>query len=400
MTEPDWLDPDLGFGHEALPYCVFSLADHPPRIGVGVGEGVLDVAPLLEDETFAQDSLNDFMARGPSTWHEVRSRLAEVLHQPGARDRVGAHLHPRTRVQLRMPLRVGDFVDFYSSLEHATNLGKILRPHAPSLPPAWRHLPIGYHGRAGTVVVSGTSIGRPRGLRLVGGVPRYGPSLRLDFEAEVGFVVGVGSSLGEPISTASFAEHVFGVVLVNDWSARDIQSFEYVPLGPFLGKAFATSMSAWVVPLEALAAARCPGPQQDPPPAAHLRSQQNWGLNLQLKVELCGTVVSQPDFSTMYWTADQQLAHLTSGGAMVRTGDLFASGTVSGPGRQFGSMIELSDNGNSPVSCGPGMTRGFLEDGDSVTISGTALAGHATQLRLGSVSGTVRGATSSNEKRD
>src|SRR5690606_19139319 len=306
-------------------------------------------------------------------------------------DLVEPHLVPATEVRLHMPFDVGDYVDFYASQHHAENVGAIFRPGSPALPAAWKHLPIGYHGRAGTVVVSGTDIVRPCGLRRVGDAGEYGPSLRLDIEAEVGFVVGVSSSLGTPVPISSFAEHVFGVVLVNDWSARDIQAFEYVPLGPFLGKSFATSISPWVVPLAALEEARVTPPPRDPQPAAYLCDDEPWGLALDLEVSWNGTVVARPPFAGMYWTAAQQLAHLTANGASLRTGDLYASGTVSGAERgQRGSFLELSWNGTEPVRLADGTERSFLEDGDVVTISATAPGPDGTKVEIGSVAGRIR----------
>jgi fumarylacetoacetase len=306
---------------------------------------------------------------------------------------VSPHLLPRSEVTLHLPFTVADYVDFYCSLDHAGNVGRIFRPDAEPLLPNWRHLPVGYHGRAGTVVVSGTPVVRPCGQRRPPGAdggPTYGPSVRLDIEAEVGFVVGVGSGLAEPVPVEAFADHVFGVVLVNDWSARDIQAWEYQPLGPFLGKSFATSISPWVVPLEALDAARVGGPAQDPAPLPYLRRAEPWGLDLSIEVALNGSVVSWPPFATMYWTADQMLAHLTVNGASLRTGDLYASGTVSGPApAERGSLIELTWNGAEPLTLADGTTRSYLEDGDTVAISATAPAVGGGVLSLGEVTGTI-----------
>jgi fumarylacetoacetase len=268
----------------------------------------------------------------------------------------------------------------------------MFRPEAPELPEAWRYLPIGYHGRAGTVVVSGTDVVRPRGQRRLPGSdgPEYGPSRRLDIEAEVGFVVGVPSSLGRPVPAAAFGDHVFGVVLVNDWSARDLQTWEYRPLGPFLAKSFATSVSAWVTPLAALASARVTPPAQDPPALPHLADADPWALDLDMEVELDGEVVSRPPFRTMYWTPGQQLAHLTSNGASLRTGDLYASGTVSGPSRdQRGSFLELSWGGQEPLRLASGRAVTFLEDGDTVVLRATAPAEDGGRLGLGEVRGRV-----------
>ena len=292
-----------------------------------------------------------------------------------------------------LPFTVADYVDFYSSRDHASNVGRIFRPQSSPLPAAWTRLPMGYHGRSGTVVPSGTDIVRPSGLRRVGDDVEFGPSIRLDIEVELGFVVGVPSSLGVPVPTSAFPDHVFGVVVLNDWSARDIQAFEYVPLGPFLGKSFATSISPWVVPLAALDAARIeppPAMADDPPLADYLRDDEPWGLDITFEVSWNDTVVSRPPFASMSWTAAQQLAHLTVNGASLRTGDLYASGTVSGPVReQRGSFLELSWNGAEPVTLDDGRTRTFLEDGDTVTISATAPGPDGRRLGLGSVTGTI-----------
>jgi fumarylacetoacetase len=282
---------------------------------------------------------------------------------------------------------VGDYVDFYSSLEHATNLGRLFRPEGDPLLPNWRHLPVGYHGRSGTVVVSGTPLVRPCGQTKGPDdtEPRFGPTRRLDIELELAFVVGVGSGLGAPVPASAFRDHVFGVVLVNDWSARDIQAWEYQPLGPFLGKSFATSMSAWVTPLALLEDRFVAPPVQEPEPLPYLRAPGDWALDLELEVELSGTVVSRTNASGLYWTMPQQLAHATVNGAAVSTGDLFASGTISGSehGSQ-GSLIELTQNGAHPIRLGDGSTRVFLEDDDEVI-----LRGRAGGLEFGEVRGTI-----------
>jgi fumarylacetoacetase len=291
-----------------------------------------------------------------------------------------------------LPFEVADYVDFYSSQHHAENVGRIFRPDAEPLTPNWKHLPVGYHGRSGTVVVSGTDVVRPSGQRKspTDQAPSFGPSTRLDIEAEVGFVVGVPSAPGSPVPVGGFRDHVFGVCLVNDWSARDLQSWEYVPLGPFLGKSFATSISAWVVPLDALETARVTPPVQQPEVLPYLRGDEPWGLDLELEISWNGQVVSRPGFAGMYWTPAQQLAHLTVNGASLRTGDLFASGTVSGPDRgQRGSFLELSWNGTEPVELGDGTTRGFLEDGDLVSISASAPGPDGARIGFGSVAGRI-----------
>jgi fumarylacetoacetase len=300
-------------------------------------------------------------------------------------------LHPLAGLRPVLPVSIADYVDFYSSEHHAANAGQIFRPGQPPLLPNWKHLPVGYHGRAGTVVVSGTPIIRPSGQRKgpAAATPTFGPSQRLDIEAEVGFVVGVPSALGSPVTVDRFAEHVFGVALVNDWSARDLQGWEAQPLGPFLGKSFATSMSAWITPLAALAGAWVPLPAQDPPVLDYLREPRRRGLDLSLTVRWNGTVVSEPPFAAMYWTPAQQLAHLTVNGASLRTGDLYASGTVSGPRRdQVGSFLELSWGGAEPVRLA-GDQRTFLLDGDTVTIEATAPGPDGGRITLGEVTGTV-----------
>ncbi|MFF4773767.1 fumarylacetoacetase [Microtetraspora fusca] len=378
------------FGLDNLPYGVFSRPGEAPRVGVRVGDHVLDLAPVLHDEVFAAPSLNPFLARGRTAWQETRARLRTLLaadradEAGGNRAVVEPHLVPLDQVTMHLPVEVADYVDFYASLEHASNLGRIFRPDEEPLKPNWRHLPVGYHGRAGTVVVSGTPIRRPCGQRMPG--PSFGPSVRLDIEAELGFVVGSPTRLGE--RAGAFDDHVFGVTLVNDWSARDIQAWEYVPLGPFLGKSFATSISPWITPLEALRPARVAGREQDPAPMDYLRRDAPWGLDLALRIELNGETISTPSYQGMYWTPDQMLAHMTVNGASLRTGDLFASGTISSEGA-FGSLIEVTWNGAEPIKLADGTTRSFLEDGDTVTISAVAPGG----IALGEVTGRITPAT-------
>lgn len=376
-----------GFGASHLPYGVFSPPSAPPRVGVRFGDHVVDLAAALHDATFSAPSLNPFLALGPVRWAEVRERVTELV----AGDVPDDAVHRLADVTLHLPTEVADYVDFYASLHHATNVGRIFRPNGEPLTPNWKRLPIGYHGRAGTVVVSGTDVVRPRGLRVEAGAsePTYGPSLRLDFESELGFVVGVGSTHGEPVPVGAFAEHVFGVVLLDDWSARDIQAFESVPLGPFLGKSFATSIAAWVTPLAALAAARLPLPAQEPTPAAYLRPADPWALDLDLEVAWNGDVVSRPHFRDMWWSADQMLAHTTVNGASLRTGDLYGSGTVSGPERdQRGCLLELTWGGAEPLAVG-GEERLFLQDGDTLTVTASAPDTAGGRLSLGEVTGRI-----------
>jgi fumarylacetoacetase len=398
-----WLglsDDDL-FGVHNLPYGAFSTAAGPVRLGARIGDRVLDLgavelAGLIEAAgTLQASTLNPFLALGRPYWTAVRQRLTELLTDEAYRDRVAPLLRPLADVTPRLPFEVGDYVDFYSSQEHATNLGRLFRPGSEPLLPNWKHLPIGYHGRAGTIVVSGTDVTRPSGQRKPpdAAVPTYGPSRRLDIEAEIGFVVGTRSELGTPLSTKDFADSVFGAVLVNDWSARDLQAWEYQPLGPFLGKSFATSVSAWVVPLDALAAARVPAPAQSPPVLPYLTESDRSGYDIRIEVVWNGTVVSRPPFAGLYWTPAQQLAHLTANGASVRPGDLYASGTVSGPLRdQVGSFIELTWGGAEPVTLADGRTRTFLEDGDTVTLTATAPGADGTVVGFGEVVGRITAA--------
>jgi fumarylacetoacetase len=360
------------YGIENLPYGVFSVGDGTRRIGVRLGSDVVDLSPL--GDLFAAPTLNPLLAAGRPAWSSARARVIDFV--AGGRKGI-----PIDEVTLHLPFEVADYTDFYSSEQHALNTSQILRPQSPGLSAGWKRLPIGYHGRSATVVVSGAPIERPSG-QLADGV--FGPSQRLDIEAEVGFVVGVP---GRRVPTTAFADHVFGIVLLNDWSARDIQAFEYRPLGPFLGKSFATSISPWVVPLSALS--EVDAPLQDPVPHDYLLPPGP-GFDLRLTVDWNETRVSAPPFAGMYWTAAQQLAHLTSNGASVRTGDLYASGTVSGPSRdQVGSFLELTWNGTEPVKLADGTTRGFLLDGDRVTIGGTAVGAAGVEIGLGSVSGRV-----------
>ncbi len=387
------------YGVQTLPYGVFRHGRTAARVGVRIGDSVLDLAAVEErgfvdaGGAFRAASLNGFMALGRPAWDAMRARITEILTDEFFRAALEPHLIPIDDVTMQLPFEVADYVDFYSSEHHASNVGQIFRPGQPALTPNWKHLPIGYHGRAGTVVVSGTPVTRPNGQRLDGTTPSFGPCRRLDIEAEVGFVVGTPSALGAPVSVDDLREHVFGVVLLNDWSARDIQAWEYVPLGPFLGKSFATSISAWVVPLAALDAAAIHLPEQEPAVLDYLRESTRTGYHIDLRVDWNGTTVTRPPFSSLYWTPAQQLAHLTVNGASLRTGDLFASGTVSGPERdQTGSFLELSWGGSEPITLSDGSSRTFLEDGDRVVISATAPGPNGSVVALGEVEGAIRAA--------
>ena len=398
-----WLDLPTNhpFGLATLPYGVFSTDDPDlRRVGVRIGDLVLDAGVAAEcvgmesGITWLQPSLNNFLALGPPAWHAARAWLAEALSNPALRDGIEPHLIPIAEVTLHLPIEVADYVDFYANEHHATNIGKIFRPDAEALTPNWKHLPIGYHGRSGTVVVSGTDMVRPMGQRKspTDAAPSYGPSRKLDIEAELGFIVGCSTELGSPVGIDDAAGHLFGVALFNDWSARDIQVWESVPLGPFLGKSFGSSLGAWVVPMEALATARVPLPPQDPEPLPYLRGSGTslFGLDINLEVRINGTLVSSPSYAGMYWSPAQMLAHLTVNGASLRDGDLFASGTISGPEKHTrGSLMELTWNGTEPLTLDDGSTRAFLEDGDTVTITGWAPGPGGARIGLGEVVGTV-----------
>jgi fumarylacetoacetase len=376
----------------SLPFGIFSVGSERPRAGVALGDQVLDLARLLDDPVFDHKTLNPFLARGPQAWSATRAALAGLLSStdPSAAERLGRHAFPRADVRLHLPIEVADFVDFYSSLEHASNAGRILRPGEEPLKPNWRHLPAGYHGRAGTVVVSGTPVRRPRGQHMTPEGPvRYDPTRKLDVEVELGFVVGAGSPLGSTVNVDRFKQHVFGVVLLLDWSARDIQAWEYQPLGPFLGKSFATTISPWVVPLGDLSTAEITPAPQAPPPLPHLAGTAPFSYDITLELRLNGHVVSTPDFASMYWTPAQQLAHLTSNGASLRTGDLYGTGTISSwDSSGFGSLMELTWNGRHPLSLPDGEHRGFLADGDEVTVTATAPGPDGRRVDFGEV--TVR----------
>jgi fumarylacetoacetase len=397
-----WLEiaPDHPFGMTALPYGSYTAAHHAEqyRVGVAVGDRVLDLTSAADRlmpgraHLFASGSLDDFLGAGHAAWAQVRSELVRWLCDEQCRPAIEDLLVPADQVDLRLPFTVADYVDFYCSEHHASNIGRIFRPDAEPLTPNWKHLPIGYHGRAGTVVVSGTPVRRPCGQSRPPGSsePTYGPSTRLDFEAELGFVVGAHSHLGEPVTADRIAEHVFGVCLVNDWSARDIQAWEYVPLGPFLGKSFATTVSPWVLPLAALEHARVRPPSRDARLVPYLTESADWGLDIEFEVRLNGELISRPPYAAMHWSPAQMLAHMTVNGASLRTGDLYASGTVSGPEPgQRGSLIELGWNGSEPVALADGSTRAWLQDGDELTITAFAPGPDGSRIGLGSAVGSI-----------
>ncbi|TGN62630.1 fumarylacetoacetase [Nocardioides eburneiflavus] len=399
-TPTSWVEGAAGSGFDVdhLPYGVVARPGERPRVAVRIGDQVLDLSVVAAADMvdthalFDQPTLNAFMAAGPAVWDSTRAWVRGLLTDETERDLVEPALAPLDSVTMLLPFTVGDYVDFYASEHHASNVGHMFRPDAEPLLPNWKHLPVGYHGRSGTVVVSGTDVVRPCGQRKApdADLPTYGPSQRLDIEAELGFVVGVPSTMGERVTTADFARHTFGVVGLNDWSARDIQAWEYVPLGPFLGKSFATSISAWVTPLAALAAAWTDLPGQDDPAVLdYLRVDRPAGLDIEVEVVLDGEVVARPPYRTMYWSPAQMLAHTTVNGASVRTGDLWGSGTVSGPERdQRGSLLELSWGGKEPFTAA-GRERTFLEDGDEVTLRYSAPGTGGGRISLGEVTGRI-----------
>jgi fumarylacetoacetase len=397
MSERSWVPgaDGSGFGLENLPLGIVRAPGEPPRPAVRIGDRALllrDVDGLgLPEAVLDAPVLNPLLALGRPAWSALRAQVTRALAAGAAE----LPLVDLARAEALLPVDVGDYVDFYSSIEHASNLGRMFRPDADPLLPNWRHLPVGYHGRSGSVVASGTPVRRPHGQlppAEPGAAPTFAPTRRLDIELELGFVTGPGNALGTAISTAEARERIFGFVLVNDWSARDIQRWEYQPLGPFLGKSFATSISPWIVPLEALEPYRVPAPPQDPEPLEYLRTDEDWALDVELELALIPaggeeSVVARTNARGLYWTAPQQLAHATVNGAPARPGDLFASGTISGaePG-SYGSLIELTWGGRDPLRLAGGSERTFLEDGDTVVMRGSAGGG---AVSLGEVSGTI-----------
>ncbi|MCG6207480.1 fumarylacetoacetase [Rhodopseudomonas sp. HC1] len=401
---------DSDFPIQNLPYGVFSTSSNPsPRVGVAIGDQVLDLAALqsaklldLPDGVFAQPSINAFMALGPVTWSKTRARISELLRHDNAELRDNADHRNQALILMRdarlhLPLRVEGFTDFYSSKEHATNVGTMFRDKSNPLLPNWLHIPIGYNGRASTVVVSGTKIHRPRGqLKPPSAeLPSFGPCKRLDFELEIGVVVGQSSPMGAMLTEQQAEEMIFGFTLLNDWSARDIQQWEYVPLGPFQAKAFATSISPWIVTSEALEPFRVQGPAQDPTPLPYLQQQGANNYDMALEVALRTPAMNAParisatNFKYMYWSSVQQLVHHASSGCAMNVGDLLGSGTVSGPAKdQLGSLLELSWNGAEPLQLPGGEQRGFLEDGDSLVMRGWCQA-DGYRIGFGEVEGTV-----------
>jgi fumarylacetoacetase len=405
------VDPTSDFPIQNLPYGVFSARDGlAPRVGVAIGDYVLDLWRLVQDcridvvepGVFSAPTLNPFMALGPKVWSKTRARISELLRHdhPELRDNDELRqraLVPMADVKLHMPIAVAGYTDFYSSKEHATNVGVMFRGKDNALQPNWLHMPIGYNGRASTVVVSGTKVRRPHGqLKPPSAeLPSFGPCKRLDFELEMGVVIGQPSPIGERLTEQQAEEMIFGFVILNDWSARDIQQWEYVPLGPFQAKAFATSISPWIVTREALEPFRVHGPAQDPTPLPYLQQVQPNNYDLELDVGLRaaqmneGLRIGRTNFKYMYWSSVQQLVHHASSGCAMNVGDLLGSGTISGPGKQQrGSLLEISWNGTEPVELASGIKRTFLEDGDSLVMRGWC-QGDGYRVGFGEVEGTI-----------
>jgi fumarylacetoacetase len=410
-----WIDiaPESDFPIQNLPFGVFETDERGPRLGVAIGEYVLDLYAVsqfgfFEDldlgpkmpKVFRRRSLNQFITLGRPVWRAVRQRVSELLRHDNAALRSDEVMREclvrQSEVRMLRPVKPHNYTDFYSSIEHATNVGMMFRDPANALLPNWRHIPIGYHGRASSIVVSGTDIRRPNGQRKApdAASPTFGPSQQLDFELEMAFVVGRGTQLGDTVPLQNAEDYIFGLVLFNDWSARDIQSWEYVPLGPFLGKSFGSSVSPWVVTLDALEPFRVAGPVQEPEPLLYLRQldEHNFDINLEVGIQPEGgleTTVSRSNFGLMYWSMAQQLTHHASNGCNLQVGDLYASGTISGPTPDsLGSMLELAWRGTRPVPLADGSERKFLQDGDTVTMRGYCEK-EGLRIGFGEVTGKV-----------
>lgn len=403
---------DSHFPIQNLPFGIVSTpADPERRVGVAIGDRVLDLSVIAaagllpaeaDADVFTQGCLNPFITRGPAVWRAVRAAVSHLLDAgtPTLRDDAALRaraLVPMTDARMHLPVEVGGYTDFYSSRHHAANVGRMFRGTDKPLLPNWLHLPVAYNGRASSVVVSGTPIPRPLGQTIAPGeeAPRFGPCAKLDFELETAFVVGVGNPLGVPVPVDDAESRIFGVVLLNDWSARDIQQWEYAPLGPFNAKSFGTSISPWVVTLDALEPFRVPGPVQEPAPLPYLRAQGAHAFDVALEVALrpAGddrtTTVCRSNLRHLYWSMAQQLAHHTVSGCNTRVGDLMASGTISGPEPEsFASLLELTWNGRDPLTLAGGVTRTFLEDGDAVTITGWC-QGDGYRVGFGAVGGRI-----------
>jgi fumarylacetoacetase len=405
--------PDSDFPLENLPFGIFKAGDAAARVGVAIGDSVLDLSVLEQTghfrspefqgrSVFAGDSLNAFLSLGRPAWQKTRQTLQRLLaaDAPDLRDDAtlrGQAFHEQKNVTMQLPARIGDYTDFYSSYHHAHNVGTMLRGPENALMPNWKHLPVGYHGRASSIVPSGAEVRRPRGQIKPpdADAPIFSATRSFDYELEMAFLIGPGNALGQPVPIDRAEEHVFGMLLMNDWSARDVQGWEYQPLGPFLAKNFCTSISPWVVTLDALAPFRKPLPAQDPEPLPYLRAANDFTYDIQLEASLRTStmkaphVITRTNFQHLYWSIAQQLAHHTVGGCNLQPGDLLASGTISGPTEDSrGCMLELTWRGANPLSLPNGETRKWLEDGDTLAISGWC-QGDGYRVGFGEVSGRI-----------
>ncbi len=396
------------FPIQNIPFGVFLTRDDIITIGTRIGDHAIDLGALhqlgyfrdipLTDDIFLQDTLNDFISDGKKTWRLVRNRISEIFQKNNKelqnnKEHQKIVLFTLDEIEMQLPVQIGDYTDFYSSKEHATNVGKMFRDPENALLPNWLHLPVGYHGRSSTIITSGTAVRRPNGQTLPKGAdkPVFGPSRLLDFELEMAFITTDANALGEPINIDEAEDYIFGLVLFNDWSARDLQKWEYVPLGPFLGKNFASSISPWIVTLDALEPFRVASPRQDPLPLPYLAQKGKKSFDIQLEVDIKTedgslTTVCRTNFKYMYWTMAQQLAHHTINGCKVNSGDMMGSGTISGPTPDsYGSMLELSWQGTKEIPLADGTTRKFLKDHDTVIMKGYCKKDHV-RIGFGEVS--------------
>ncbi len=405
---------DSHFSIQNLPYGIFKTKKNPnPRACTAIGNYILDLSVLEKkglfvktslgnEKIFHEPALNCFMAREREVWKQVRVTLQTILSEDNPLLRDNEELKSKAFIkmsdaQMCMPCEIGDYTDFYSSKEHATNVGIMFRGKENALMPNWVHLPVAYHGRSSSIVISGTDVVRPNGQSKPADAdkPVFGPSKSMDFELEMGFFIGQGNKQGKPISIGNAYNHIFGMVLVNDWSARDIQAWEYVPMGPFLAKNFATSISPWIVTMEALEPFKTKGPEQNPEPLPYLQNKGEWAYDINLEVYLKADGLKEPfkisgsNFKYMYWNILQQLAHHTVNGCNLRTGDLLASGTISGPAENsYGSLLELTWRGEKPIKLPNGVERKFMQDGDELIISGYC-QGDGYRVGFGEVKGKI-----------
>ena len=394
-SKQTWLQvaPNSDFPIQNIPFGVFLTRDDVVTIGTRIGDHAIDLGALhqlgyfngipLTDDIFLQDTLNDFISDGHKTWRLVRNRISEIFDITNPilkenQEHCKIVLFTMDEIEMQLPVQIGDYTDFYSSKEHATNIGSMFRDPENALLPNWLHIPIGYHGRSSTIIPSGNNIRRPRGQKLPKGAnkPEFGPSKMIDFELEMAFITTDANKLGESIPIDEAEKYIFGLVLLNDWSARDIQKWEYVPLGPFMAKNFASSISPWIVTLEALEPFRVESPKQDPKPLPYLQQEGKNSFDIHLEVSITPeegipTTITRSNFKYMYWTMAQQLAHHTSNGCKILSGDLMGSGTISGATPDsYGSMLELAWQGTKPVSLKNGEKRTSIQDFDTVTLKG------------------------------